>query len=816
LSTVGFLETLWQDLRYAARQVRHNPGFASLAALTLALGIGSVTVMYSVIRNVLLDPFPYTRSDRLVDVLVRDMARPDAVHRGALPVPEFLDYQEQSHVFEDVAGASGETMTWTSNEGAEPITVVHVTANTFQFLGVPPLLGRSIVPDDARPDAPRVAVLSHVAWRTRFGGDPGVVGGTIVLDDLPRTVVGVMPPRFAWNVADVWITEKLDRAAPDAATTFRWFQAHLKPGVTLAEANAEMNLIAARRARDHPEEYPKQFRIQVLMVIDWVVGRYRRVLYTLFAAVGLLLLIACCNVASMLLARATAREGEMTIRAALGASRGRIVRQLLVESVLLAAGGAAVGCLFAYGGVQALTLVMPQQNVAHETEIRLDQPVLLFSLATAAFSALLFGLLPALHSARRDLVAGLRHAGKGLAGGIRQGRISNGLVVAQVALSLVLLLGAGLLMRTFLALVQVDLGFDPANIVVAPVAFPKGQYPTASQRNRFARLARERVAALPGVLAAADAASWPPPFSGFRSPLEIAGVSEPNREQAIVRMGSEDFLRVMGMRVVTGRGLTEDDVERTRRVAVVNQALATRFFSDRDPLGRFITLPALREVSDAVADPTFEVVGVVADVRNSGVREAAAPEVLVPSTTRAGPRRVILARTSGNPALALEAIRREVRAVDRGVALPRGGLLEDEVRASFHAQPRFSLIVLAAFAGTGLLLVALGIYGVLAYKVSRQTREIAIRMALGGARRHVLGFVLRLGLQLVAAGTVVGLAASAATNRLIANQLWNTSPYDPLTLAIAVAVIVLVGLLACYGPAARALRVDPMAALRLD
>jgi putative ABC transport system permease protein len=772
--------------------------------------------MYSVIHNVLLDPFPYSRSDRLVDVVVRDMAMPDAVFRGGLPVPEFLDYQEQSHVFEDVAGASGETMTWTSNEGAEPIQVVHVTPNTFQFLGVPPLLGRAIAPDDARPDAPRVAVLSHGAWRTRFGGDPGVLGRTVLLNEEPRTIVGVMPPRFAWNVADVWITEKLDRAAPDAATTFRWFQAHLKPGVTLAEANAEMNLIAARRARDHPDEYPKQFRIEVLMVIDWVVGRYRRVLYTLFAAVGLLLLIACCNVASMLLARATAREGEMTIRAALGASRGRIVRQLLVESLLLAAGGAAFGSLFAYGGVQALTHVMPRQNVAYETEIRLDPPVLLFSLATAALSALLFGLLPALHSARRDLVAGLRHAGRGLAGGIRQGRISNGLVVAQVALSLVLLLGAGLLMRTFVALIRVDLGFDPARIVVAPVAFTKGQYATASQRNRFARLARERVAALPGVLAAAEAVGWPPPFSNFRSPLEIAGVSEPNREPAIVRMGSEDFLRVMGMRLVAGRGLTEDDVERERRVVVVNQTLATRFFSDRDPLGRFITLPALREGSEPVADPTFEVVGVVADVRNSGVRDAAAPEVLVPSTTRAGPRRAILARTSGNPALALEAIRREVRAVDRGVALPRGVLLEDEVRRSFHAQPRFSLIVLTAFAGTGLILVALGIYGVLAYKVSRQTREIAIRMALGGGHRHVLGFVLRLGLQLVAAGIAVGLAASAATNRLIVNQLWNTSPYDPLTLTIAVTVIVLVGLLACYGPAARALRVDPMAALRLE
>jgi predicted permease len=816
MNSVGLLETFSQDLRYGVRQVRHNPGFATLAVLTLALGIGSVTVMYSVIRNVLLDPFPYTNSERLVDVLVRDMTRPDAIFRGALPVAEFLDYQEQSRVFEDVAGAAGEAMNWTTKDGAERVVVVHVTPNTFQFLGVAPLLGRTIVPDDGRPGAPPVAVLSYGAWRSRFGGDPSIVGETIVLNGEPRTVVGVMPPRFAWHVADVWITESLDRTAREAPSTVRWFQAHLKPGVTLAQAEAELNLIAARRAGDHPDEYPKQFRIQVLLVIDFVVGRYRRVLYTLFAAVGLLLLIACCNVASMLLARATAREGELTIRAALGAGRGRIVRQLLIESLLLALVSAAAGCFLAYAGVQALAHVMPRQNVPYETDIRLDRPVLLFSLATAVLSAMLSGLLPALHAARRDLVAGLRQSGKGAAGGFRHGRIRNGLVVVQVALSLVLLLGAGLLMRTFLALVRVDLGFDPTNIVFVPVALSPGQSANASERHRFFGQALERVAALPGVVAVAETTSGPPFGGGLRSELRVAGRSETDPDTVIVRLCSEGFIRVIGTTILGGRRLSDPDIAQARRVAVVNQSLVAKYFPDQQAIGKQITLPRLKSIRDPVADPVFEVVGIVRDVRNSGIRDAPVPEVLLPSTTSAGPSRVIVARTSVDPALVVNAIRREVRAIDRSVALTGGGTLEDELRQSFYAQPRFSLIVLAAFAGTGLALVALGIYGVLAYTVSRQTHEIAVRMALGAGRNQVLRLVLRLGLQLIAAGVAAGLAAGAATHRLIAHQLWNISPHDPLTLVGAVAVIAVVGLAACYAPAARAMRVEPMAALRLE
>jgi putative ABC transport system permease protein len=813
MNTAPIVDTLWQDLRYAFRQWRHHPGFTALAVFTLALGIGSVAVMYSVLHNIVLEPFPYADQQRMVDVVVRDLERPDGLFRGPLPADEFLDYQEQSSSFEDVIGTSPGSRIYSTGDSAERLTVATVTPNAFQFLGVAPLLGRALVPDDGRPGAPPAAAISHAAWTRYFGSDPGVLGRTMVLDGEPWTVVAIMPPRFTWHVADVWIPSRFERGGPRAGTV-RWFQARLKPGVTTAAAEAELQVIAARRAREHPDEYPARFRIQVITVIDWVVGRFRGVLYTLLAAVFLLLLIACCNVANMLLARATGREREMTLRATLGASRLRLVRQLLIESVLLALAGAAAGCLLAWAGLKALVRAMPRQNVPWETEIALDGPVLAFALAAAALSAVAFGLLPALHGARKDVMPGLRQSGKGTAAGARHGRVRGALVVAQVALSLVLLLGAGLLMRTFLALVRVDLGFDPSRIIYVPVSFAPGTYPKNEERQRFFRQAVQRVADLPGVEAAAQA-NGTPPFDGLSSRVEIAGVPAPPGDVVEVRFGSEEYIRLVGLSLRRGRGLSEADVVQARRVAVVSETLATRFFPGRDPVGQTITLPRLRTLPEPVVDPAFEIVGVYGDVSNAGPRNRPAPEMLVPSSVAADGR-LIVARTAPGALVGLDALRREIWAVDRSVGLMDGRRLEDDVERAFHAQPRFTMIILAAFAGIGLLLVSLGVYGVLAYAVSRQTQEIAVRMALGAGRGEVLSLVLHMGLELVAAGVIVGLLASIGTNRLISSQLWNTSAYDPTILLAAVVVIACAGLAACYVPAARALRVDPITALRLE
>ncbi len=483
-----WLDDLRRDVIYGVRTLLRTPSFTLVAVLTLALGISAVTVIYSVLRNVALDPFPYSRSDRLVNVVLRDGS--GRIIRGPyFRSEEFLDYQEQTTAFEDVVGTSQFSAHWMSDSGAERLALNWMTPNGFDFLGVPPLIGRVFDHRDVAPGAPPVAVMNHRAWMTRFGADPGVIGRTLVLDGQSYTVIGVMPPRFEWNIADLWLPAAMQRSDdPQTPRGMRAFQAHLRPGVTAAEAEAQLNVVGARRAAERPNDYPPGFRFGIIPVVDWVVREFRGTLYALFGAVSLLLVIACCNVANMLLARATIREREITIRAAIGASRGRIVRQLLVESTVLACGGLVAGCLMAYGGIVALAGYMPRQGVPWETQIRLDRPVLLFALAAAAVATIGFGLFPALQSARRDIALGANTTARST-GGRRQTRMRAGLVVAQVALSMVLLLGAGLLMRTFVKLVRADLGLDPKNVLVAGIAFPPREQMSPEGQLQFYRAA---------------------------------------------------------------------------------------------------------------------------------------------------------------------------------------------------------------------------------------------------------------------------------------------------------------------------------------
>jgi predicted permease len=647
---------------------------------------------------------------------------------------------------------------------------------------------------------------------TLFGGDPSVVGRTIVLNDEPRTIVGIMPPRFEWNVADFWLPSVLSRTDdPQLPKGSRAFQARLRRGVSIKEAEAELQVIAARRATDHPPEYPPHFRIEVITVIDWVVRDFRGVLYTLFGAVSLLLVISCCNVANMLLARATSREREISIRAAIGASRGRIVRQLLVESGLLAVGGLVVGCLLAYGGIAALARFMPRQGVPWETELRLDQPVLVFALIAAAIATIGFGLFPAVQSARADVSVGIDTGGRGTAGR-RQTRMRSGLVIAQVALSIVLLLGAGVLMRTFVKLAKVDLGFDARNILLTGVSLPPRNGASAADRTRLWQQLLDRVRTIPSVASAGISSG--PPFGGIRSPLQIPGVAVPEQSFAFVTASSDGLLETIGVPLVRGRHVSRADVEASRHVAVVNETLATKFFAVNDALGRTIRLPRLAAIPAPIADPTFEIVGIVRDTANLGPRELPAPQVFVPFTLRPATGVTFVVRTSDNPMRFVNGVRVEAQVVDRQIALVDPTTMEDFVQRVFFARPRFSVLVLGIFACTGVVLVAFGVYGVLSYTVSQRSREIAIRMALGGDHRDVILMVLRLGASLVGAGVLVGIAVSAVTNRLLVTQLWNTSPHDAMTLAVTVAVVVTVGVFACWVPARRAVRIEPMAALR--
>jgi putative ABC transport system permease protein len=785
-----------------------------LAILALALGIGSVTTIFSVIDNVLLDPFPYKDARRIVTFEIHDLEGGERGGRGYFPIPEFLDYKEQNHVFDRMVGNTSEDVLYTSGEGTERFQGTNVTPNVFDFLGMPALLGRGITPDDGKADTAPVFVMSYKLWRKEYNLDPKVLGRTFVLNGKPRTLVGVMPPRFTWWGSDLWMPAAPSRSDPEAKQRYFVMHAHLKPGVTMRQAEVDLDLIAHRRAQVYPKEYPKKFNIQVQTLADSVVGRFKTVLYTLLAAVGLLLLIACANVANMLLARASAREKEMAIRASLGASRWRLIRQLLLESFLLALGGAAAGCLVAYGGIKALVAAIPENTIPDEAVIGLNVPVLLFSLSVAVFTALLFGLAPALHLAKPDIVEPLKDSGKGVSGGFRHGKLRNTLVVVEVALSLVLLVGAGLLMRSFVALQQVELGLNPDNILVARLPLPKEQYKTAAAKQHFFRELLQRLYALPGVVAATETSTLPP-YGGIPSEIEIPGKTHSDKWNAIFQLCSEGYFPTVGIRMLRGRTLSEADVNDGRKVAVVNQTLVKKYFGQEDPIGRQIKLTMLETVPETpVKNPIFEIIGVVADVKNQGIQEPPNPEVWVPYTVTGAFERGILVRTSKDPLPMLNSVRREIWAVDRNVALTLTGTLKDFLKSFSYAQPRFSLILLGVFAGVGLVLVAIGIYSVIAYTVSRQTHEIGIRMALGAGHGDVLQMVMRMGLRLIGLGTIAGLAVSFGVTRLLASQLWDISPHDPLTLGIVVAVVAISGLAACYFPARRAARVDPMVALR--
>jgi putative ABC transport system permease protein len=803
-----------RDFLYGLRGLRQRPGFALLAIVALALGIGATTTIFSVIENVLLDPFPYTDAGRIVSIVIHDQAGSGPGGRSWFEVPEFLDYKEQNHVFEDVIGGGNQDVLYTSGPGTERFDGSYVTANMFQFLGVPALIGRTILPDDAKAGAAPVFVMDYRLWQNRFNGDQNILGRNFVLNGSPMTLVGVMPPRFTKRGADLWYAFALDRAENKKSSLM--FQARLRPGVSIRQAQADIGVIAQRLAKEYPENYPKQYSVQIETWIDSLVGHFRKTLYTLAAAVGLLLLIACSNVANMLLARATSREKEMAIRSSMGATRWRLIRQLLAESLLLALGGAVVGCGFAYAGIKLIVAFIPDGTIPHEAVIGLNVPVLLFSLGIAVLTALIFGLAPALQTARKDIVEPLKAAGKGISGGFRKGRLRNTLVVIEVALSLVLLAGAGLLMRSFMALQEVELGLNPHNILVARLPLPRGQYKTAAQIQNFFQPLLARLAALPGVVAATETSNLPP-YGGNGTEIEISGKSHSEKWEGLFQLVSEGYLPTLGIKLIRGRALSEVDVHSARKVMMINQTLANKYFGKDDPAGQLVRIKALETFPDAAAsDPVFEVIGVVADAKNRGVQEPPSPEMFIPYTITGAFARGILVRTSQDPLSMLNVVRNEIWSVDHNVALTLTGSLDDYLKKFTYAEPRFSLILLGVFASVGLVLVAVGIYSVIGYTVSMQTQEIGLRMALGAGRGDVLGMVLRMGMRLVLLGVAIGMAACFGVTQVLTSQLWGISARDPLTLAGVVMVILIAGAAACYFPARRATRVDPIVALRYE
>jgi len=791
-----------------------------VAILTLALGIGASTAIFSVIDNILMEPFPYPDAQRYMSVQIHDTEQNEPGGRAGFSGPEFLDYVEQNHVFDQVIANDNTDVLYRSGEGTLHFRGNFVTPGTFEFLGMPALLGRVMQPADYEPGAPPVFVLRYKTWVKEFGADPQIVNRTFVLNDVSRTLIGIMPPRFGWGDADLWIPDKPSRAVATKAFAGAfpkyWFLlGHLKPGVTVKQAEADLTVVANRLAAVYPKDYPKHFSVHIESLTNLVVGKFRTTLFIVLAAVGLLLLIGCGNVANLLLARATTREKEFAIRSALGADRWRLVRQLLVESSILALGGALLGMLFAWGGLKFLVALMPQEIIPAEAVIRLNGPVLLFTLGVAMLTAFVFGLVPALKAARKDLNEPLRDSTKGSSGGFRHAKLRNAVVVLEVALSLTLLVAAGLLMRSFVALRDVHLGLQPDHILVARLPLPVERYKTAEQITGFYRPLLQRLKALPGVVEATETSTLPP-YGGIRSDIEIPGKTHDDKWNALFQLCSEGYFSVLKIQFVDGRGFTEAEVYGGRKLAVVNQAFAKKYLGKENPIGRQVRIAQLAEFDDPVKEPVFEIIGLVADAKNQGLQDPPLPEIWIPYTVTGSAFRGILVRTANEPLAMLKPVQHEIWATDSNVALTLTGTLEGYISQFSYAGPRFGFLLMTIFSSIGLVLVTIGVYSVLAYTTVRRTQEIGIRMALGADGSNVLALVLRMGLRLVGIGVVLGLIASLALGRVIATQLWGVSAYDPWTLICVPGVLLITGLLACWLPARRAANVDPLVALRYE
>jgi putative ABC transport system permease protein len=802
------------DLRYALRALRKSPGFTLVAALTLALGIGANSAIFSVVNAVLLRPLPYREPERLVTVnhfypSFNGLQAP--VSAGG-----FVDYQNRTRSFERMAVESGWNPNLTGRGDPERISGAQVSGQFFATLGVPAALGRALRPDEDAPGRQGVVVLSDGFWRRRFGADPSAVGQTLTLNGEPHEIVGVMPRGFRdffVREAELWRPLALTAEQTSSGRTNEWLSlvARLKPGVALEQAKSEMHTFATQLKREDADSYPADWTLTVTSLREQGTGNVRPALLVLFGAVGFVLLIACANVANLLLARAAGRSREVAVRTALGAQRGRIVRQLLTESVVLAVGGGLLGLALAWFGVSALGALVP--GGVPGDSLGIDPPVLVFALVLSLATGLLFGLAPALQASRGGLQETLREGGRGAAGDRGAQTMRRSLIVAEVALALVLLAGAGLLMKSFARLQSVDPGFEPSNVLMATVALPQVKYPADTQQIAFFDQLLPRLAALPNVRAVGVITSPPFSGSGWTRSFDVEGYQAPANQPGPwgeFKVISPGYPQSMGVPLRRGRLFTEQDGPGSPRVALVDEELARRYWPNEDPIGRRIILNA-----GGASEQRLEVVGVLGHVKQQGLDDEARVQLYVPYRQMGVSSMVVAVRTTGDPLNAVSLVRSAVLGVDKDQPISQVRTMESQLADSV-GQRRLSMMLLALFAGFALLIACVGLYGVTAYSVTQRTREIGVRMALGARGSQVVGAFVRDGLRLTLVGLAVGGVAALAGGRLIASQLYEVHPGDPLTLGITAVVLGTVALLASYVPARRATRIDPMTALRSE
>ena len=812
LQSLTGVEALWLDFRYALRTLSKSRAFAAVSIATLALGIGAATAIFSVIDNVLLAPFPYKGADRMVFPRIQGAQQSDQPGRQGYTANEVLELASSNHVFDGTTAAKEDLVLYKHSGGTDELYGAHLTPGTFEFFGMPALHGRVLEPSDYEPGAPPVFVLRYKTWKQRFNGDLSVLNKSFVLNGVGRTLVGIMPLRFAWYDSDVYIPEKLTpTAGTDPAGPNWFFVGRLKPGGSTAQAQADLQLITNHLAKVYPKDYPAQFTVQVKLLGDSVFQNFQTILYTVLAAVGLLLLIACSNVANLMLARATTREKEIALRSALGARRARIIRMLMIESLVLAIVSAAFGVLIAWGGLKVLVVSMPQYLIPAETVIQLNAPVLAFTLGLALLTPLIFGLAPALQLVRRNLNNSLRDSGKGVSGGFQGRWLRDAVVVAEVALSLTLLVGAGLLTRSFLALRNLSLGLRTDHVLQTMLVLPTERYKTTEQVTAFFRPLLARVKALPGVVDAAQSSSLPP-YGGSDIKLEVVGKTHFDDWHTLFQSVSEGYFHTLRIELKQGRTFSEEEVTDARKLAVINETFARRYLGNENPIGQRVRLLTV----DGVSDPSFEVIGVVADVTNRGLQAPIEPELWVPHTIGGSQFRALIVRSAQDTAGMMDLVRKQVWVSDPGVAMAYSYTLEDFISERMYAGPKFGFVVMSVFGCVGLILVAIGVYSVLAYATARKTHEIGIRMALGAKGGDVLGLIAGVGLRLVAVGISIGIAISLVLGRFIGTELVGIQAYDPATLAATTLMLILTAALACWVPARRAWRVDPVIALRYE
>jgi putative ABC transport system permease protein len=814
------MDSVLQDLRYSLRRLAKSPAFTLVVVLTLALGIGANTAIFSAVNAVLLRPLAFRDPERLVTI---EHFYPSLGGGLKAPVsaPGFRDYQAHTHAFESMAIETN----WAANltEVGEPVRIqgARVTGRYFGTLGVPALVGRGLLPGEDSAGHEHVVVLAYGLWQRLFGGQRNVVGRTVSLNGERYEVVGVMPREFrdVFNrTVELWtpIVFQPDELADDQRTRERLnLVARLRLGAPLEQATAEVHTLGEQLKRDYPDTYAPDWTLLTTPLARRTTGPVRPALLVLLGAVGFVLLIACANVANLLLARAAARSKEIAVRTALGASRERLVRQLLTESLLLALAGGVLGLALAFWGVRSVAALNPG-NLPRADEIGVDAPVMLFTLAVSLLTGLLFGLVPALHASSVDLHGMLKEGGRGTAGDRGGQGLRRVLVVAEVALALTLLTGAGLLVKSFARLQGVDPGFDPNHVLTFNLALPPARYPSDTQQVAFFDQVLPALAGLPGVRSAGSTSVVPFGGNWTTASFEVEGYQQPKDQPSPwgdMRIVSPGFFQVLRIPLRQGRAFTEQDRIGGRLVAVVDEELARRYWPGADPIGKRITYGAPPGVADTSAREWIEVVGVVGHTKHEGLDAENRVQVYLPYTQRGMPFLTAVLRTTGDPSGYVPAARRAIQAIDPDLPIANPRTM-DELIAQSVGQRRLSMLLLSVFSGIALVLASIGIYGLMSYSVAQRSRELGVRIALGAGRSDVLRLVLRQGMRLAGMGIVVGVAAAFALTRVIASQLYGVTATDPTTFLAVAALLGLTALAANLVPALRATRVDPAVILR--